>query len=445
MFNPTAAAEPRAEIHFPDHKPRFTRAQAITEANRCLYCHDAPCVQACPTEIDIPEFIRRIATDNVRGAARTIFEANILGMSCARVCPVEVLCVGRCVYQHEDMPPVQIGRLQRYATDIAYDRGWRFFTPGAASGRRVALVGAGPASLACAHELRRLGHAVTIYEKRSLPGGLNTTGVAPYKMGAEPALREVAWVTEGMDIPIRTGVEVGRDIAWQDLVDEHDAVFLGAGLGPDSRLGVPGEELQGVWGGVQFVEAMKCGQDLGLDGVRQAIVIGGGNTSIDVVRELRELHVPEVRLSYRRGEAQMPGYAHEWAWARQEGVEGLFWRSPVALHGEGGRVVAIEFATMEAVGGEGRGQRLSEVPGGRHRVPAQLVIVATGQGRLEEALAPLSLQWSQGRPVTDDDGRTTHSKVWAGGDLRNGGKEVVNAAAEGKRAARSMHAVWGGV
>lgn len=434
----------RAELRFSDHKPRYTRAQAITEASRCLYCHDAPCVQACPTEIDIPEFIRRIATDNVRGSARTIFEANILGMSCARVCPVEVLCVGKCVYNHEDVPPIQIGRLQRYATDMAYDKDWHFATPGAPTGKKVVLVGAGPASLACAHELRTMGHEVTILEKRSVPGGLNTAGVAPYKMKGEPALAEVDWITRHMGIPVQTGVAVGTDVSWERLIGEHDAVFLGMGLGPDSRLGVPGEELAGVWGGVQLVEAMKTGGTLGLDGVTHAVVVGGGNTSIDVVRELRELGVPSVRLSYRREEKQMPGYEHEWAWARQEGVEGLFCVTPVALHGEGGRVQEIEFAVMEPDPTDPKGRALREKAGRRHRVPAELVVVATGQGRLERDLAPLGLRWSGAKLRVDEGGRTSHPKVWAGGDLANGGKEVVNAAAEGKRAARSIGAALAG-
>lgn len=434
--HPALSAD-RPELGFVDHKPRYTRAQAVTEAARCLYCHDAPCIQACPTAIDIPEFIRRIATDNVRGAARVIFDANILGTSCARVCPVEVLCVGSCVYNHEDVPPIQIGRLQRYATDRALEAGWTFEKPGPDSGRSVALVGAGPASLACAHELRRAGHRATIYERHNLPGGLNVTGVAPYKMKADAGLAEFEWITSSMGVEVRTGVEVGKDPSWATLLHSHDAVFLGMGLGPDSALSVPGEDLDGVWGGVAVIERWKNGQAPDLTPVRTAIVVGGGNTSLDVVRELRVLGVPRVLLVYRRGEAQMPGYVHEWDLARTEGVDALFHRTPVAFHGAGGKVTAVELAEVEV----GPAGALTVRKDRTERVSAELVIVATGQGRLTEQLAAVpQLAIERGRLVVDAEGRTGNPKVFAGGDLANGGKEVVNAAAEGKRAARAIHA-----
>ncbi|MBC7793212.1 MAG: NAD(P)-binding protein, partial [Clostridia bacterium] len=205
-----ALSEHRSETVFADFKEPLSHGQAIAEANRCLYCEDAPCIQACPTAIDIPEFIRKIGTGNVRGSARTIFESNILGTSCARVCPVEVLCVGACVYNHTDAPPIPIGKLQRYTTDIALENGWQFFTAGADTGKSVGLIGAGPASLAAAHELRRAGHRVTVYEKNALPGGLNTTGVAPYKMRADKALHEAAWIFGIGGIEVRQGV-VGKD------------------------------------------------------------------------------------------------------------------------------------------------------------------------------------------------------------------------------------------
>nr|HMR10986.1 NAD(P)-binding protein [Polyangiaceae bacterium] len=224
----------RGESVFEDFKGAYTQSQAEVEANRCLYCSDAPCIAKCPTAINIPEFIRKIATGNVKGSARTIFESNILGMSCARVCPVEVLCVGDCVYNAMGVPPIQIGKLQRYATDLAFEQKQRFFEAGKDTGKSVGLVGGGPASLAAAHELRRLGHACTIYEKRSVLGGLNTTGVAPYKMQADRSVEEVEWVLGIGGVEVKTGVELGKDLSVADLEKRHDAIFIGLGLGPDT-------------------------------------------------------------------------------------------------------------------------------------------------------------------------------------------------------------------
>lgn len=432
--------EVRAEAAFDDGKPLYTKAQAKTEASRCLYCYDAPCILACPTSINIPEFIRKIATDNVRGSARTIFDANILGTSCARVCPVEVLCVGSCVYNHEDIPPIRIGRLQRYATDNALSEGWTFYEPGSPSGKSVALVGAGPASLACAHELRKLGHHTVIYEKRTLPGGLNTTGVAPYKMIADVALAEVDWITESMDIEIKTGVEIGRDITWDQLIADHDAVFVGVGLGPDSRLRIDGEDTPGIVGGVAIIERWKCGGDSLLEGVTDAVVVGGGNTSLDAVRELLALGIPNVTLTYRRTADAMPGYDHEWRYGLTEGANGAWHSQPVGVEkDESGRVAGIRCVRTEADPSDPSGRKLRNIEGSEFTLPAQLVVVAVGQGKLESLLQGLQgveLDW--GRIVTDEDGRTGNPRVFAGGDAANGGKEVVNAAAEGKRAAQSI-------
>ena len=432
----------RAETQFPDHKPRYTKGQALTEAARCLYCFDAPCVTACPTSIDIPEFIRKIATDNVKGSARTIFEANILGMSCARVCPVEVLCVGKCVYNHEDIPPIQIGRLQRYSTDMAFEKGWQFWKPGAATGKKVAFAGAGPASLAAAHELRKNGHECVIFEKRDLPGGLNTGGVAPYKMIADAALAEVAWITDSMGIEVRCGVEIGADVTWDSLLSDFDAVFVGLGLGPDSHLGLGSDGLSGIIGGVEVIERWKVGGEAMVEGVRNAVVIGGGNTSLDVVRELLVLGIPNVTLTYRRDEGSMPGYEHEWKYARIEGAEGSWNTVPVGFEESAGALTGVVCRRTEPDPADASGRRLREVVGSDFTIPAELAVVAVGQGKLGELLAGIpgvTLDW--GRVVVDDDGRTGNPRVFAGGDVANGGKEVVNAAAEGKRAAAAIHAL----
>lgn len=424
-------AKERAENVFTDYKAAYTPAQALVEANRCLYCSDAPCIKACPTGIAIPEFIRKIATGNVKGSARTIFDANILGMSCARVCPVEVLCVGDCVYNEMGVPAIQIGKLQRFATDRAFEEGWRFFEAGAPTGKSVGLLGAGPASLAAAHELRRHGHACTIYEKRPVVGGLNATGVAPYKMKADRAEDEVEWILGIGGIEVRTGVEVGRDLTWGELLDSHDALFVGVGLGPDTLLSAPGADLPGVRGAVEVIEQLKLGA-LDLSNVQRAVVVGGGNTAIDAVRELRGLGVPEVIMLYRGTEAGMSGYAHEWSAAKQEGVLGLWQALPVAFEGEG-RVERIRCTHLD--------EHKQPLAGSEFEVPAELVLLAIGQGKLQALLSGLpGVVFDRGRVVVDEQQATGNPRVFAGGDCANGGKEVVNAAAEGKRAALAIHA-----
>lgn len=436
----------RLERRFRDDHPTYTEAQAVAEANRCLYCHDAPCIQACPTAIDIPEFIRKISTRNHRSSARTIFDSNILGLSCSRVCPVEVLCVGACVYNHMDRPPIQIGRLQQFATSWAYDRDLRFYKAGPRNGKKVACVGGGPASLAAAAELTQLGYDVVIFEGRSLPGGLNTTGVAPYKLMSEDALREVRFVLSIGGIELREGRWVGRE-QLRELAENFDAVFLGVGLGRDSRLRVPGEDAaEGIWGAVALIEEIKnkaAAEVTWIAGVRRAVVVGGGNTSIDVVRELRRLGVPRVTLVYRRAEADMPAYAHELRFARQEGADVLFNRLPVAVLASGGHVSGLRVAATVAGprGPDGR-SRLDVVPGSETTIDADLVAVAIGQEMLEELLAGVpGVTLEHGRVIVDPrTGQTTNPKFFAGGDCANGGKEVVNAVAEGKRAARGIDA-----
>ncbi|MCB9547326.1 MAG: FAD-dependent oxidoreductase [Myxococcales bacterium] len=429
--SPAPGAE-RAEGVFDDFKPAYTDSQALTEANRCLYCSDAPCIQACPTGINIPEFIRKISTGNVRGSAGTIFESNILGMSCARVCPVEVLCVGDCVYNEMGVPPIQIGKLQRYATDHAFEAGWTYFEAGADTGKSVGLIGAGPASLAAAHMLRRLGHACTIYEKRPVIGGLNVTGVAPYKMKADRGAEEVDWILGIGGIDVQTGVEIGADVSFTDLEARHDAIFVGFGLGPDSRLAVAGEELAGVAGAVDFIEAFKLGPvDLG--GVQHAVVVGGGNTAIDAVRELIGLGVPEVTMVYRGAEAGMSGYLHEWKAARIEAASARWRTQPVGFVAADGRVAGLRCVKLD--------EKKQPIAGSEHEIPCDLVLLAIGQSKLGALLADVDgVRLERGRLVVDADGETGRPGWYAGGDCANGGKEVVNAAAEGQRAALAIDA-----
>lgn len=420
----------RSEAGFGDYKPALSPAQALAEAHRCLYCADAPCIQHCPTGIDIPEFIRKIGTGNLRGSAGTIFAANVFGMSCARVCPVEVLCAGACVYNEMDAPPIEIGKLQRYATDAAYAAGWEFFTAGPDSGKSVGLIGGGPAALAAAHELRVLGHAVTIYDAGGVLGGLNTTGVAPYKMRADRSLDEVAWVLKIGGITVESGVQVGRDIGWEALQTRHQALVLAVGLGEDRMLDIPGKELAGIRGAVEVIRALKLGR-LDLAGVRGAAVLGGGNTAVDAVRELLGLGVPEVTMVYRGSEAQMSGYAHEWAAAKVEGARSAFGCQPLAYVGED-RVRGVRCARL----GADRRPTGEEVT-----IAADLVLLAIGQARLGAYAAALpGVAVEDGRIVVDADQATGRPGVYAAGDCANGGKEVVNAVAEGKRAARAIDA-----
>lgn len=421
----------RSEGEFLDFKPALDEAAAIAEANRCLFCYDAPCIKACPTGIDIPGFIRKIGTGNTKGSAKTILASNIMGMSCARVCPVEVLCVGACVYnEFGEQPPIAIGKLQRFATDAALKAGWRFFAAGKDSGKKVALLGGGPASLACAHELRRQGHRVTIYEKRDVLGGLNTWGVAPYKLRANDASAEVDYVMGIGGVEVKLGVEVGTHISLAELESQYDAVFVGIGLGPDTRLKTPGEDLPGILGAVEWIEKMKLGI-VELAEVQHAIVVGGGNTAIDVVRELRGLGVPKVGMLYRGGEAGMSGYSHEWEAAKVDGVMGLWQMLPVAYEGDG-RVERIKVVRV--------GADKKPIPGTEHEIPAELVLLAVGQSKIGDLVGDLEgITLDKGRIVVGAGGATGRAKWWAGGDAANGGKEVVNAVAEGRDAAKSIH------
>ncbi|MSP56774.1 MAG: FAD-dependent oxidoreductase [Myxococcales bacterium] len=430
--SPCNLSASRSENVFEDFKPAYDEKQALVEANRCLYCFDAPCQIACPTHIDIAGFIRKIATGNDRGAARTILDANIFGMSCARVCPVEVLCVGECVHNHQDVPPIAIGRLQRYATDRAVEEGWQFFEAGASTGKKVAMIGGGPASLAAAHQLRRHGHSVTIFEARERLGGLNTNGVAPYKLRADTALAEVDYVLAIGGIEVRTSASVGgaSGPSLADLERDHDAVFVGAGLGADSGMDVPSADLAGIYGAVAFIEAFKTGV-VDLSGVTHAAVIGGGNTAVDCVRELLGLGIPVVSMVYRGDESRMSGYSHEWDEAKVEGGRGVWRAMPVGFEGVG-RVTGVRCAELDA--------DKKVLPGRELTVPAQVVLLAIGQSKLGSLLAGLDgVELQNGRIVVDATGATGRPGFYAGGDCANGGKEVVNAVAEGKAAANGIH------
>lgn len=424
---PELAAE-RLETRFADAKPRYSKAEALVEANRCLYCHDAPCITACPTSIDIPGFIKQIASGNLRGSARTILSSNMLGVSCARVCPVEVLCAGACVYNALNHQPIAIGRLQRYATEtaIAAERagGPRLFTPAPSTGKKVALIGAGPASLACAAHLALAGIQPTLFEREAEPGGLNTSGVAPYKLNAAAALDEVAWLLDfGLDL--RLGVTVGTDVSFASLQAEYDAIFIGVGLGRDRMLDY--SACKTVWGATALIRALKLQGGFALpEGLRNALVVGGGNTAIDVARELAMLGVPEVWLVYRKTEREMSGYRHEWVAARQYGVKMEPHCTPAEVELEDEQIVCANFD-------RGAEEVLS--------IECDFLVVATGQQDWARNLgADLALN-PNGTVIVDPVTLATSLPgVYAGGDCVNGGKEVVNAAAHGREAAKAIAA-----
>ncbi|MBI3682705.1 MAG: NAD(P)-dependent oxidoreductase [Acidobacteria bacterium] len=431
MVPPVSSRE--FEASFAEIHPPLGPHEAIAEATRCLYCFDAPCTNACPTHIDVPRFIKKIATGNLTGSAFAILDANILGLSCSRVCPVNVLCEGACVLHRYHKRPIEIGRLQRHAMDHFYARGLRLFEGERRRGR-VACIGAGPASLACAAELRRQGLGVTVFDKRPLAGGLNTYGVAEYKLRPSDSLKEVELV-RAMGVEFRLGVEVGREVSIEEIEKQFDIIFLGVGLGPTLPLGIPGENLAGVVDALRFIAGYKTngGAYIG----RRVAIVGGGNTAIDAAAASRRLGAEEVHLLYRRSEKEMPAFEHEVELARQQGIRFHWLTQPVAIHG-GQEVEAIECVRMELGPPDQKGRRQPRpIEGSNFRLSCDMVIPSIGQSRLIEFLSQCRrLELRHGCVVADlETGRTANPRYFAAGDCVNGGREVVDSVAEGKRAA----------
>ncbi|HMP77163.1 MAG TPA: NAD(P)-dependent oxidoreductase [Kiritimatiellia bacterium] len=434
LLSAREAAANMAEI-----EPKYTPQEALVEADRCLYCFDAPCIMACPTGIDIPSFIKKIANGNLTGSARVILQANPLGGSCARVCPTTALCEGACVMLDRDEKPIKIGRLQRYATDHVFDNKISVLgKPKVKTGKSVAVIGGGPAGLGCAAELAQLGYEVTIYEKEKQAGGLNTYGIAYYKLRPEDSLAEVELV-KSLGVKIKTGVEVGKQVKIADLEKQFDAIFVGIGLGRTYRLGIPGEDLPEVFEALDFIKLIHTMPLNKVPVGRRVAVIGCGNTAIDAVTQAKRLGAANSIIVYRRGEKDMPAYPYEYDIAKADGCEFMFHTVPVEVVAEKGRVVGLKLARTK-VNREGR---LEVVKGSEFVEPFDMVIKALGQEPQSGLLKKLFPKLRVGRDgtVTRDaaTGQTSLKHVFAGGDCANGGREVVNAVGEGKKAARGIH------
>ena len=392
------------EKNFAEIAPPLTAEAALLEANTCLFCYDAPCTIACPTHIDVPAFIKKIATGNVRGAARVILDANPFGHSCARACPVEVLCEGACVLNERDEQPIRIALLQRHATDYVLERKVRLFEPGPANGKWVAIVGAGPAGLSCARDLRRRGYGVTVFEAKDKPGGLNTYGIAEYKMTPAVALAEVQDILD-LGVELKLGVAIGRDVPFDKLVADYDAVFIAIGLGRTKSLGIPGEDQKGVIDALAFIEQLKTRPYHETRVGRRVAVVGAGNTAIDAVTQAKRLGAEWATIVYRRGPADMSSFHYEQELAQTDGCEFRFHCRPTRILGNG-QVTGLEV----------------ETPHGTEVIACDMVITALGQ----ETLGGFTLP-------------TDNPKVFTGGDFANGGAEIVNAAADGVQAAKRIH------
>jgi dihydropyrimidine dehydrogenase (NAD+) subunit PreT len=418
---------------FPEVHPPLDPPSVLVEANRCLYCFDAPCTAACPTHIDVPRFIKKIAQGNLRGSALTILDANILGASCARVCPVEVLCEGSCVYHRYNKQPIQIGRLQRHAMEHFSQNGAALPHESVAPrSEKIACIGAGPASLACAAELRLRGFAVTIFEGRALPGGLNTHGVAEYKLRPADSLREIEMI-RALGVEFRFSSSIDNEPALAALENEFDRIFLGIGLGAMHKLNIPGEDHPSIVNALEFIERYKTRGNLEVG--RNVVVVGAGNTAIDAARAAIRLGAEYVHLVYRRGNRQMSAFSFEYDQARQEGVRFRWWVQPIAIRHSSARGT-IESLELIQVHSAPHGS-LEKVPGTEFSLPCDMVIPAIGQSALSDFLqACRGVKFDDGRVQIDrETGQTSNPHYFAGGDCVNGGREVVDAVADGKRAA----------
>lgn len=422
--------------NFSELHPPLTQLQAVQESARCLFCHDAPCTEACPTGIDIPGFIRKIASGNLLGAAITILDENIMGGTCANVCPVEELCEQVCVRNTAEEKPVVIGHLQRYATDHLFETGRQPFERAPDSGKHVAVVGAGPAGLSCAHRLALLGHDVTVYEARDQPGGLNEYGLAAYKMPDERAAREVAFILDIGGINLETGKRLGVDIDLERLREEYDAVFLGLGHNAANSLGLQNDNSAGVHNAIDFIARIRQEDLSGLPVGRHVVVIGGGNTAIDIAVQIKKLGAETVTMVYRRGREQMVATQYEQEVAQSNGVLIRTDAQPLRILANDRQLYAVEFEYTET----DSGGRLAGT-GETFTLTANQLFIAIGQRfKMDPAvIAPGLIEAdTAGRIAVDTMRRTSLVDVWAGGDCTAGNDLTVIAVQDGKVAAHSI-------
>ncbi|HEV8098703.1 MAG TPA: FAD-dependent oxidoreductase [Gaiellaceae bacterium] len=430
-----------SEPVFEELRAPLERAEALAEADRCLECGGrhapAPCMVACPAGVDVAQFVAAIASDDPERAAETIFAENLLGATCARVCPAEVLCEGACVLGDVGRPPIAIAALQRYATDLALANGAGIREPAQWNGRRVAVIGAGPAGLACAGELAALGYAVTVFDEREEVGGLVRYAIAPYRQLQEPLPDEAAALAR-IGVEFRLSSHVGK-VELDAIVSQADAVFLAVGMGPDTQVSYPGDDLPGVWESLPFIEQIKTDAPPAVG--RHVVVVGGGNTAIDVAREALRLGAAATTLVYRRGEGEMPAYAHEVAEARAEGIRFQFLADPIRILGAD-RAEAVLCRRMQLGEPDASGRRRPEpVPGSELTIEAETVVKAIGQQarrELADWVSALELEPAGTVHVDPPTGQTSNPKFFAGGDVVNGGTSVVEAVGEAKRAARAI-------
>jgi dihydropyrimidine dehydrogenase (NAD+) subunit PreT len=434
------------EANFADIRPPFeNKTAAVVEANRCLYCYDAPCTKSCPTHIDVPKFIKQIASDNVKGSAHTIFVSNIMGAGCAKVCPVEKLCEGSCVYNLLEEEPIQIARLQQYSTEKAMKNNWQLFERKKPVGKKVAIVGAGPAGLSCAHVLAREGIDVTIYEKESKGGGLMTYGIAAYKVTPQFCEDEVNYITAIGGIEIKYNHELGKDlpagrhgITLAQLRKEFDAVYLGIGVGVARQLDIPGENLEGVVNAIQFIYDIR---DKGYPAVPvgdKVAVIGMGMTAIDAATQSKRLGAKEVTLIYRRTQDEMPCTEYELNLAKLDGCEIIWLAAPKKIKGSQGKVKQIVCSKMKLGDPDSSGRRSPVDTGETFTLDVDMVIKAAGQVPFEKLVKKYKLDNKNGKIVINENCATNIKGLFAGGDAVNGGKEVVDAVEDGKRGAEAI-------
>ncbi|OQP65019.1 NAD(P)-dependent oxidoreductase [Niastella populi] len=421
------------EQNFSDiHPPFDSRESALVEANRCLFCYDAPCTKSCPTSINIPKFIKQITTDNVKGSAHTIFVSNIMGAGCSRVCPVEKLCEGACVFNLLEEPPIPIARLQRYSTEMAMEKKWQLFERKPATGKKVAIVGAGPAGLSCAHVLSREGIDVTVYEKESRGGGLMTYGIAAYKVTPRFCEDEVNYITSLGGIHIKYNQELGKDLTLAELKNNYDAVFLGFGVGLARQLDIPGEELGGVVDAIKFIYDIRAGAYQQVPVGDRVAVIGMGMTAIDAATQAKRLGAKDVTLVYRRTQEEMPCTEAELDLAKLDGCRVIWLAAPAMLKGEHGKVTQLVCSLMQLGEPDTSGRRYPVATGEQFILEVDMVIKAAGQIPFSELVTASQLENTYGKVVVQTNGATNIAGVFAGGDCVNGGKEVVDAVQAGK-------------